>query len=85
MSTTTIKFRHDIQGLRALAVLSVMLFHVDVPFLPAGFLGVDIFFVISGYLITGIIKRDLEGGSFSFGEFYIRRIRRLFPASAVTV
>jgi peptidoglycan/LPS O-acetylase OafA/YrhL len=71
--------RADVQGLRALAVLLVMLFHAGLP-LPAGFAGVDVFFVISGFVITGLILRQLDAGRFSLGEFYVRRIKRLLPA-----
>lgn len=72
--------RTDIQGLRAIAVLSVVLYHADERLLPGGFVGVDIFFVISGFLITGILLRELEHGQMSIAGFYQRRIRRLFPA-----
>jgi peptidoglycan/LPS O-acetylase OafA/YrhL len=72
--------RLDIDGLRALAVLLVILFHTGVGTFSGGFIGVDIFFVISGYLITGIIVRDLSRGSFSLGKFYERRVRRILPA-----
>nr|WP_084331532.1 acyltransferase [Ignatzschineria larvae] len=74
-----IKYRSDIDGLRALAVLSVIIFHFNNSWLPGGFLGVDIFFVISGYLITSIIKRQLQQNRFSFKEFYNRRIKRILP------
>jgi peptidoglycan/LPS O-acetylase OafA/YrhL len=73
-------YRPDIDGLRAIAVISVLLFHVDHELLSGGFVGVDIFFVISGYLITSILLRDIEAGQFSFRTFYDRRIRRIFPA-----
>jgi peptidoglycan/LPS O-acetylase OafA/YrhL len=72
--------RADIQGLRAVAVLSVVLYHADERLLPGGFAGVDIFFVISGFLITGILLRELQRGDFSIAGFYARRVRRLFPA-----
>lgn len=75
-----IKYRKDIDGLRALAVLSVIFFHLDISFFKSGFLGVDIFFVISGYLITSIIIRDLQEGRFSLKNFYLRRARRILPA-----
>ncbi len=72
--------RTDIQGLRGIAVLAVVLFHVSHHALPGGFAGVDIFFVISGYLITQILLRDMESGAFRLRDFYQRRVRRLFPA-----
>jgi peptidoglycan/LPS O-acetylase OafA/YrhL len=78
-------FRSDIQALRAVAVLVVLLFHVEFFATPAGFLGVDIFFVISGFVITSQIVRETEAGSFSFTQFYIRRSRRIFPAAVLTV
>ncbi|MEZ5946113.1 MAG: acyltransferase family protein [Hyphomonas sp.] len=77
--------RVDIDLLRAVAVLAVILFHFDVPGLSGGFLGVDMFFVISGYLITLHIRQKLDAGNFSFVNFYARRIRRLFPALAATL
>lgn len=73
-------YRPDIDGLRALAVLSVVVYHVSPQLLSGGFLGVDIFFVISGYLISLIVFRDLVCGEFSFSRFYARRVRRIFPA-----
>jgi peptidoglycan/LPS O-acetylase OafA/YrhL len=74
------KYRADIDGLRALAVLPVLLYHAGVPGFPGGFVGVDVFFVISGYLICGMIDGDLRGRSFSLGDFYKRRILRILPA-----
>jgi peptidoglycan/LPS O-acetylase OafA/YrhL len=73
-------YRPDIDGLRAFAVLSVLIFHAFPSALPAGFIGVDIFFVISGYLISGIMFRELSEGRFRFSSFYARRIKRIFPA-----
>lgn len=75
-----LKYRPDIDGLRALAVLSVIIFHVDSALLSGGFLGVDIFFVISGYLISLILFRAQDEERFSFIDFYRRRVLRLFPA-----
>ena len=77
---THLKYRPDIDGLRAVAVLGVIIYHAFPHSLPGGFIGVDIFFVISGYLISGILYKGHNGGNFSFREFYARRIRRLFPA-----
>ncbi|WP_076859403.1 acyltransferase family protein [Bradyrhizobium mercantei] len=76
----SVAYRPDIDGLRAVAVSSVVLFHAFPEFLPGGFVGVDIFFVISGYLITGIVTSDLQAKTFSLTTFYQRRIRRIFPA-----
>ncbi|MER8692169.1 acyltransferase [Mesorhizobium opportunistum] len=73
-------YRRDIDGLRAIAVLPVVLFHFGVSAIPGGFTGVDIFFVISGYLISGSLLDDLERGQFSIGRFYWRRARRILPA-----
>ncbi len=73
-------YRADIDGLRAIAVTAVILFHAHIPPFSGGFVGVDVFFVISGYLITSIILRDLHHGRFSILTFYERRIRRIFPA-----
>ena len=78
-------YRPDIDGLRAIAVLSVILFHINKEILSGGFIGVDIFFVISGYLITLHIFNDLGKGHFSLIEFYRRRIKRIAPAMLVVV
>jgi peptidoglycan/LPS O-acetylase OafA/YrhL len=82
---SALKYRPDIDGLRALAVLSVVIYHVSPHSLPGGFLGVDIFFVISGYLISLIVFREQAAGTFSFVDFYVRRIRRLLPALAAVL
>ncbi|HMF74651.1 MAG TPA: acyltransferase family protein [Bryobacteraceae bacterium] len=78
--TASVQYRPAIDGLRAVAVLSVFLFHLNRRWLPGGFVGVDIFFVISGYLITSILLREYERNHFTLGKFYQRRIARLFPA-----
>lgn len=81
-----LKYRPDIDGLRAIAVGSVVLYHLDESLLSGGFVGVDIFFVISGYLITKLIFGEIvTSGDFSFKNFYMRRVRRLFPALFVTM
>jgi peptidoglycan/LPS O-acetylase OafA/YrhL len=78
-------YRADIDGLRALAVVPVVLFHVGAPVFSGGFVGVDVFFVISGYLITSIILPDIDAGRFSIATFYQRRVRRIFPALIVVL
>ncbi len=82
---TAIKYRPDIDGLRAIAVLMVVLYHADIKLFGGGFVGVDVFFVISGFLITALIQKDLAAGTFSFAGFWERRARRILPAlTAVT-
>ncbi len=78
-------FRTDINGLRALAVISVVAFHADRAWLPGGFVGVDIFFVISGFLISRIILAECAAGRFSLAMFYAKRARRILPALLVVV
>ena len=79
-------FRPDIEGLRAIAVLLVLAYHAGVPGFGGGFVGVDVFFVISGFLITGVITRELSStGRLSLRQFYARRIRRLLPAALVVI
>ena len=80
-----LSFRKDIQALRGLAILLVLLHHAKIDFFKAGYLGVDIFFVVSGFLITQIIRKDLEAGTFNFSSFYFRRAKRLLPAVYVTL
>ena len=84
-SLTHIPYRSDIDGLRALAVIGVVFYHAFPSLMIGGFTGVDVFFVISGYLISGNIYKTLANGDFSFVEFYRRRIRRIFPSLAVVV
>jgi peptidoglycan/LPS O-acetylase OafA/YrhL len=73
-------YRADVDGLRAIAVLAVVFYHAELPGFSGGFVGVDVFFVISGFLITGIIWREIGSGDFSLQAFYVRRIKRIFPA-----
>ncbi|MBJ7574397.1 acyltransferase family protein [Luteimonas sp. MC1828] len=78
-------YRPDIDGLRAIAVLSVVFYHFGIGGLKGGFVGVDVFFVISGYLITAIIHSEIKRGEFTLGRFYERRARRIFPALFVVL
>ncbi len=80
-----VKYRADIDGLRAIAVLSVVAFHAFPNWFKGGFVGVDIFFVISGFLISTILFENLERNTFSFLEFYIRRVKRIFPALLIVL
>jgi peptidoglycan/LPS O-acetylase OafA/YrhL len=73
-------YRADIDGLRAVSILLVVGYHAQSWLLPGGFIGVDVFFVISGFLITRIILTEVEDGTFGLAKFYARRIRRIFPA-----
>lgn len=81
----TLSYRPEIDGLRAIAVTAVILFHGQVLPVPGGFAGVDVFFVLSGYLITAILLREVEAGEYSLWRFYERRIRRILPALAVVL
>lgn len=85
LSRPALAYRPEIDGLRAFAVLSVCLFHAGLPWVSGGFIGVDVFFVISGYLITGIIQSNLAAGTFSIADFYARRARRILPALFVVL
>ncbi len=78
------RYRPEVDGLRAIAVLAVVFYHAGLGF-SGGFIGVDVFFVISGYLITSLILKDLQNGRFTLGHFWERRIRRIMPAAAVVV
>ena len=80
-----ISFRNDLNGLRAVAVLSVVFYHAEIALFQGGWLGVDIFFVISGYLISNIIISELNEGTFSFKVFYLRRLKRILPALFFTI
>src|SRR5210317_2544570 len=79
-SIKRISFRQDINGLRAIAVLAVVFYHAELELFKGGWLGVDIFFVISGFLISNIITSELNRGTFSFYSFYKRRTKRIIPA-----
>jgi len=81
----SIAYRPDIDGLRAAAVIAVIAYHYGATWLPGGFVGVDVFFVISGFLITSLIRRELEEGSFTFRRFWMRRVRRIMPALLVMI
>ena len=85
VARSTLKYRPDIDGLRAVAVLSVMAFHAGLSKVPGGFVGVDVFFVISGYLISSIVFAEIAQSRFSIVRFYERRIRRIFPALFATL
>ncbi|HHF3944536.1 TPA: acyltransferase family protein [Haemophilus influenzae] len=82
---SSIKYRPEIDGLRAIAVISVIIYHLNENWLSGGFLGVDIFFVISGFLITGIIITEIQQNSFSLKQFYTRRIKRIYPAFIIVM
>ncbi|QJD95173.1 acyltransferase [Mucilaginibacter robiniae] len=78
-------FRYDINALRAVAILGVLLFHYNVPFFAGGFSGVDVFFVISGYLMSRIIINSIDKSTFSFIDFYSKRIKRIVPALLIVI
>jgi len=79
-------FRPDVQGLRAIAILLVVLFHAGVPGVSGGYIGVDVFFVISGFVITGVLLRErTERDSTSLPRFYARRVRRILPAASLVI
>ena len=80
MGNKTVGYRPELDGLRAVAVASVLLYHLGSPISPGGFVGVDVFFVLSGFLITRLIAEELRNGEFSPSQFYERRIRRIVPA-----
>lgn len=80
VSSGACRYREDIDGLRALAIVPVVLFHAGLPGFTGGFVGVDVFFVISGFLITSMIQAEIKEGRFSLRNFYERRVRRIFPA-----
>ena len=87
MSDKPERFRADIEGMRAIAVIGVLVFHAHIPGLPGGFVGVDVFYVISGFLITQLMLRGVEGASVRgfLGDFYARRIRRILPAATLVL
>lgn len=80
MAPKTTYYRPDIDGLRAIVVLQVLLFHAGFPIAKSGFIGVDVFFVISGFLITSILLKMQNDETFTLREFYERRVRRILPA-----
>ncbi|CAN0602048.1 unnamed protein product, partial [Ectocarpus sp. 12 AP-2014] len=86
MNASAKAYRADIDGMRAIAILLVAVFHFKLfPLGDAGFIGVDVFFVISGFLITRILVNRMDSGTFSFSEFYVARLRRLMPALVATL
>jgi peptidoglycan/LPS O-acetylase OafA/YrhL len=85
MKNNKLHYRPDIDGLRAVAILSVIFYHMDLTFMKGGFIGVDVFFVISGYLITSIIENNIERDIFTIKDFYFKRARRILPSFIVVV
>ena len=85
MRINSISYRPEIDGLRAIAVIPVILFHLGLDWVLGGYIGVDVFFVISGFLITSILIKDYDNGVFSFSNFWLRRIRRILPVLVVVV
>ncbi|HCG0623198.1 TPA: acyltransferase, partial [Pseudomonas aeruginosa] len=86
LAVSSMKYIPGVDGLRSIAVMSVLLFHAGFSSLAGGFVGVDVFFVISGFLITQLIYKEISTtGTFDYHRFYSRRVRRLFPALFVTV
>jgi len=83
--SSSIKYRPDIDGLRAIAVLAVLLYHAYPTLFRSGYIGVDIFFVISGFLITTILRKDIKKEQFSIISFYKKRVRRIYPALILTL
>ena len=83
MHAGAMHYRPDIDGLRALAVTTVVFFHAELSGFAGGFLGVDVFFVISGFLITSLVINEIDSGKFSPVTFYERRVRRIVPAASV--
>ncbi len=82
---TSHKYRPDIDGLRTIAITTVVIYHAFPEFMPGGFIGVDVFFVISGYLISQIIIKEVTKQKFSYINFYSRRVRRIYPALIVVL
>ena len=80
-----LEYRPELDGLRGIAILAVVGYHAFPALVPGGFVGVDVFFVLSGFLISSIILRQLRGATFTLGGFYLRRVRRLFPALALVL
>ena len=78
-------YMHQLDGVRAIAVISVIIFHLNPNWLPGGYLGVDVFFLLSGFLITRLLYRDFNAGDYSWKKFIARRIRRLMPALMVMI